>query len=75
MHCRVTYTSTKISQAELNSKYLREVLLQYWVSNAKPAAACPFLSIYLYKLYLAAEFAVSACCRFACQVILAFECS
>ena len=53
----MTYTPSKISQSELNSKYLRDVLQQYWVSNFNPPAKCPFLSIYLYKLYLAEEFA------------------
>ena len=70
MHFRVTYTKTKISQSELNSPYLREVLQQYWVSNVNPPAKCPFLSMYLYKLYLTAEFAVSertvACHQIAC---------
>ncbi len=59
MHFRVTYTKTKISQSELNSPHLSEVLQQYWVSNVNPPDKCPFLNMYLYNLYLAAEFAVS----------------
>ena len=60
---RVTYTPCKISQVELNSPYLRDVFMQYWASG-NPDPKCPFLSIYLYKLYLAAEFAV--CLPFIC---------
>ena len=61
VHFRVTYTPCKISQVELNIPYLHDVFMQYWTSG-NPDPKCPFLSIYLYKLYLAGEFAVSLPC-------------
>ena len=67
---QATAASESRDATEKDSPHLCEVLKQYWVSNVNPPAKCPFLSMYLYKLYLTAEFAVSertvSCHQIAC---------